>query len=60
MNTSEAAEYCRSSASTLAKYRLLNRGPTLIRIGRRILYDPSDLDVWLDANRYTRGKRVAS
>jgi excisionase family DNA binding protein len=43
----EAAEYLRSSPSTLAKLRLYGSGPVFTRIGRVIRYRRSDLDRWM-------------
>ncbi len=43
----EAAEYLRSSPSTLAKLRLYGGGPAFTRIGRVIRYRRSDLDRWM-------------
>jgi predicted DNA-binding transcriptional regulator AlpA len=47
----EAARYCGLSASTFAKYRLYGGGPSFIKLGSRCLYDPIDLDTWIDAHR---------
>jgi excisionase family DNA binding protein len=46
----EAAEYLRSSASTLAKKRLNGDGPAFVRIGRAIRYRRSDLDAWMSSS----------
>jgi excisionase family DNA binding protein len=43
----EAADYLRSSTSTLAKLRLHGGGPVFTRIGRVIRYRRSDLDSWM-------------
>jgi hypothetical protein len=46
----EAADYLRSSTSTLAKRRLLGSGPAYVRIGRAIRYRKSDLDFWMNGS----------
>jgi excisionase family DNA binding protein len=46
----EAAEYLRSSTSTLAKARLTDRGPAFVRIGRAVRYRQSDIDAWMSAS----------
>lgn len=46
----EAAEYLRSSTSTLAKARMYKRGPNFVRIGRAVRYRQSDLDAWMSAS----------
>ncbi len=51
LRTDEAAEYCGSSASTFEKLRLFGGGPRYVKLGRRVVYDPADLDAWLAANR---------
>jgi predicted DNA-binding transcriptional regulator AlpA len=47
----EAAQYLRSSPSTLAKLRLYGGGPTYSRIGRAVRYRLADLDAWMDLRR---------
>ncbi len=44
----EAAQYLRSSPSTLAKLRVYAGGPTYSRIGRAVRYRFADLDAWMD------------
>lgn len=51
LSTPEAAGYCGSSASTFNKLRVFGGGPIFIKLGRRVVYDPSDLDAWLAARR---------
>lgn len=51
MRTKEAATYCGSTESTFNKLRLTGGGPVYITIGRTVVYDPDDLDGWLNANR---------
>jgi predicted DNA-binding transcriptional regulator AlpA len=51
LNTAEAASYCGSSESTFNKLRLLGGGPVFVKFGRRVVYDPADLDRWLSAHR---------
>jgi excisionase family DNA binding protein len=43
----EAAEYLRSSVSTLAKRRLYNDAPKFCRIGSAIRYRKTDLDEFM-------------
>jgi predicted DNA-binding transcriptional regulator AlpA len=53
LRTPEAAVYCGSSASTFEKLRLTGGGPRYLKLGRRVAYDPADLDVWLSTKRRT-------
>lgn len=51
LRTPDAAAYCGSSSSTFEKLRLQGGGPRYVKIGRRVVYDPADLDQWLAENR---------
>ena len=51
LSAPEAAAYCGSSASTFAKLRLYGGGPHYVKLGRRVVYDPADLNRWLTLNR---------
>ena len=44
----------------LAKWRVAGIGPTHIRIGRRIAYDPRDVTTWLDTRRVNSTSQVAA
>jgi hypothetical protein len=46
-----AAAYCGLSASTFAKLRLYGGGPMFLKLGRRVVYHPGDLDRWLAEHR---------
>jgi len=56
----EAAEYLRSSKSTLAKLRLVGSGPAFFRIGRAVRYCRSDLDFWMNRSKSLVSRRVPS
>ena len=49
LTAQEAAEYLRSSPSTLAKLRLSGNGPVFTRIGKAIRYRRIDLDGWMQS-----------
>jgi hypothetical protein len=51
LNAPTAAAYCGSTASTFAKLRLYGGGPVFMKLGRRVVYDPADLDRWLAEHR---------
>jgi hypothetical protein len=51
LRTAAAADYIGYTESTLEKKRLTGDGPPFIRLGRTIVYDTRDLDVWLTARR---------
>lgn len=46
-----AATYTGLSVSTLNKLRISGKGPVFLKLGRRVVYDPSDLDDWLNMRR---------
>ncbi|OOO32844.1 DNA-binding protein [Rhizobium sophoriradicis] len=51
LRTEDAANYTGLSASTLNKFRLSGEGPSYIKIGKSVVYDPADLDKWLSSKR---------
>ncbi len=51
MKAKVTAERIGVTAGCLAKWRMTGEGPAYIRVGRRIAYDPRDVQVWLDARR---------
>jgi excisionase family DNA binding protein len=51
LSTTEAAHYCGSTKSTLEKLRLLGGSAPYIKLGRKVVYDPADLDAWLTEKR---------
>ncbi|PDS54725.1 DNA-binding protein [Rhizobium anhuiense] len=51
LRTEDAANYTGLSASTLTKLRLTGGGPEYIKIGKSVVYDPSDLETWLTSKR---------
>jgi hypothetical protein len=46
-----AANYTGISVSTLNKLRVFGGGPIFLKLGRRVVYDPVDLDTWLAGKR---------
>jgi predicted DNA-binding transcriptional regulator AlpA len=53
LNTPQAAEYLGLGKSTLDKLRVTGGGPAYIKIGKRVVYDPADLDAWFAKHRRT-------
>ena len=52
-DTRTAASYMGLSGALLKRERREGRGPNYIRVGRRVIYDISDLDDDLDKRRVT-------
>ena len=50
--TQQAAQRLCLSPSTLNKWRLTGGGPRFIKLNSKVLYDPADLDAWVDARKY--------
>ena len=46
LDTPGAATYLGLGKSTLDKLRLTGGGPVFSKFGRRVVYDPDDLDAW--------------
>lgn len=48
----EAAHYLGFSQKTLAWWRTVGRGPRYAKLSNSIFYTKTDLDLWLEENRY--------
>ncbi len=64
LSRAEASDYLASrgfrvAKPTLAKYAVTGGGPAYRTFGSRVVYDPSDLDAWVDA-RLTARRRSTS
>ncbi|KIN77109.1 helix-turn-helix transcriptional regulator [Sulfitobacter mediterraneus] len=44
----------------LAQWRHKGVGPAYYKLGRKVIYRGSDLNIWLDAKRVVPGKNVAN
>jgi excisionase family DNA binding protein len=51
LSAQEAASHVGLSKQTMAKMRVYGGGPPFLKLGRRVLYDPTDLDRWLASHR---------
>ena len=47
----EAAKYVRLSKGTLDNLRTTGGGPRYIKLGRKVIYDRTDLDQWLEDHK---------
>jgi hypothetical protein len=50
ISQNEAAKILRLSVRTLERYRIVGGGPRYVKLGRRIVYRPGDLDAWVASN----------
>lgn len=46
-----AACFCGCSPSMLNRLRVTGGGPRYLKLGRRVVYDTSDLRAWLESHR---------
>ena len=51
LDTAEAARRCGLAKQTLAVLRVEGGGPKYVKLGRRVLYDPTDIASWIEANK---------
>lgn len=51
LRTAGASDYTGLAESTLEKLRVSGGGPLYIRVGRVVVYDPDDLDAWLETHK---------
>ncbi|HEX8382859.1 MAG TPA: DNA-binding protein [Sphingomonas sp.] len=57
----EAAPHVGVAPKTLANWRGLGRGPKFIKAGKRIAYDPADIETWKAERRVgSTSERVAA
>lgn len=49
----EAADLLHMSPNTLRYYRQQKTGPQGFRLGRRVMFDRSEVERWLDEQRHT-------
>ncbi|WNI15219.1 helix-turn-helix transcriptional regulator [Actinacidiphila sp. ITFR-21] len=46
LTSAQVAERYQAGESTIRYWRQIGYGPTYIKVGRRALYDPEELDRW--------------
>jgi excisionase family DNA binding protein len=51
LRTRQAAAYTGLAKSTLEKLRMNGGGCPYMRLGRIVVYDPDDLDAWLESHK---------
>ncbi|MEQ1902290.1 MAG: helix-turn-helix domain-containing protein [Devosia sp.] len=51
LRTPAAADYTGLAESTLEKLRVHGGGSPYMRVGRVVVYDPDDLDAWLESHK---------
>ena len=62
LDTKAAAPRIGVSPGTLENWRVRGTGPTFIKTpgkGGKVLYDPADIELWKEANRYQSTSEAA-
>lgn len=52
LNTKDAAPRVGVTPGTLENWRVAGTGPRFIKAGKRVFYDPADIEAWKEANRF--------
>lgn len=47
LTTVEVAELCRTSPETVRYWRNVRKGPASFKLGRRVLYELTDVEAWI-------------
>lgn len=55
LTTQEVADLFRRPPATIRYWRHVGTGPRGIRVGRRVLYDALDVEMWVDQQRKAQG-----
>lgn len=58
LTTPQAAPLVGVTAGTLENWRIAGTGPRFIRAGRKVVYDPADIETWKNANRVSSTSEV--
>lgn len=58
-NSDTTAEQLKLSPKTLAKWRVYGQGPAFYKVGRRVMYDRSEVQNWLEGQRRASTSQVA-
>lgn len=59
LETEPAAQRLSLSPRTLEKWRMTGRGPTFMKLGRRVLYSETDLTAFAESRRRTSTSEAA-
>ena len=59
LDTKAAAPRAGVSPGTLENWRVQGTGPKFIKAGKRVMYDPADIEAWKQANRFQSTSEAA-
>ncbi len=51
LTTDELAQELRTPVDTIRYWRYAGKGPRSLKVGRRVLYDPADVEAWIAERR---------
>jgi predicted DNA-binding transcriptional regulator AlpA len=51
LRTPEASSYTGLAKATLERFRVRGGGPRFVKVGAAVMYDPCDLDAWLEQHK---------
>jgi hypothetical protein len=60
LSSAELAAKLGRSVVTLERWRRLRKGPPFYRVMGRVVYDPTDVDAWLEAQKQATGRDGAA
>ena len=52
-NTKEVAKYMKISPRTIERWRTEGQGPEYHKVGRKVIYNVSDINAYLASNKYS-------
>lgn len=59
LGTVDAAPYAGAEPKTMENWRSKGFGPKFIKVGRKVLYDPDDIEAWRNENRCSSTSQAA-
>lgn len=59
LDSKEAAHILKLSPQTLNNWRTQGRGPAFRKAGRKVIYARSDIDAWMDANKFNNTQEAS-
>lgn len=59
LDPDQASAFIGAEPKTLANWRCQGIGPAFIRVGRKIVYDPADIEAWKASNRFQSTSEAA-
>lgn len=58
MNTSELAEFLRTTPNAIRVMRARGKGPPFLKVSKEVLYDVNDIKKWLEQNKVRKNEKT--